>query len=113
MVFHFRQQDGIPGLQVTVSETTGDQVDGFGRTPGENDLGRAACAEKTRHPLPGLLIRLGGALGKGVHATVNIRVFSRYTSALPFTSRLRMGKSARICAISPVENAFGVAILLQ
>lgn len=73
MVLHGRDDHFvIRGEHLCVSG--GYQVDGFGRPLGEQDLLRKGRVDKVADFFPGFFHRVGGVLGQGVDATVDVGI---------------------------------------
>ena len=73
VVLHLRDEDLVPGLQ-QMAVSGGHQIDGFGGAAGEDDLPGGRGMEKSAHFFPGSFHGIGGLLGKGVDAAVDVGV---------------------------------------
>ncbi len=73
VVLHLRKHDLVPGDQ-RLTEGRRYQVHRLGRALGEHDLTRAGGAHQPPHLLAGGLVGLGGLIGQGVHAAMDVGV---------------------------------------
>src|SRR5205823_4803179 len=74
VVFHLGQQDDIARLQVGAAPAGGDEVDRFRRAARKDDLGGIGGVDESSDPRAGALVGLGGAIGEGVQAPVDVGV---------------------------------------
>ena len=74
VVFQERQNDFVARRKILLDIGSSHKVDCLGRAAHKNDVLRARRSDKVRHGLPRLLHRVGGAVGKFMHAAVDIGV---------------------------------------
>ncbi len=83
VVFHFRDEDFVPLVDLTAAVAVGDQVDGLGGAADEDDLARLFGADEPADLVAGRLVRGGGALAQLVDAAVDVGALLEVAPAQP------------------------------
>src|SRR5690242_4671283 len=74
MMFEGGNQHFVAGADVCPAEGLGDKVDALGGATDEDDLAGPISIQETANCFPGRFVVVGGALGKGVHAAMNVGI---------------------------------------
>ena len=72
-MLHFSDQDFIARTD-PFGHAVGDEIDGFGGAPSEDDLAAVGGADEGAHLLAGALEGGGGFIGHGVRRPVNVGI---------------------------------------
>jgi hypothetical protein len=80
-MFHLREQNAVARPELVSGPRRGDQINRFGRTPGEDNRFRVLGVQESGNPLSGIFVKRGSPITERMQTSVDVSVIVPVISA--------------------------------